>query len=248
MGKVEGYIARLRVLADWDDFLLVNSNLPGPRGNLELVYAAAEAGDEARLVGYVGWAARPFDTNDPAVIPLMAGVVGLGRLAADGSDAHWNTLRALASDARWRVREAVAMALQRAGLARYDALIEHTRPWRTGSPLERRALAAGLCEPALLRDPDHARIGLGVLDELTASLVTAPERRDDGARVLRQALGYCWSVAIAALPHEGWPAFERWAASDDADVRWVMRENLGKNRLRRLDPDRVAALRERLGG
>lgn len=54
--------------------------------------------------------------------------------------------------------------------------------------------------------------------------------------VLRQALGYCWSVAVAAYPEPGRAAFSHWLASTDRDVRWILRENLKKNRLVRLDP------------
>jgi hypothetical protein len=60
--------------------------------------------------------------------------------------------------------------------------------------------------------------------------------------VLRQALGYCWSVAIAASPDEGFRLFERWATIEDADVRWVVRENLKKKRLARADQDRCRKL------
>jgi hypothetical protein len=66
-------------------------------------------------------------------------------------------------------------------------------------------------------------------------------------RVLRQALGYCWSVAVAALPAEGFARLERWAAADDPDVRWLVRENLRKSRTRRADPERWARLGELAG-
>jgi len=66
-------------------------------------------------------------------------------------------------------------------------------------------------------------------------------------RVLRQALGSCWSVAVAALPAEGFDRLERWAAGDDPDVRWVLRENLKKARLAKADRARCAELRALVG-
>lgn len=51
---------------------------------------------------------------------------------------------------------------------------------------------------------------------------------------MRQALGYAWSVVIVGDPIRGWPRFQIWAASADPDVRWIVTENLKKNRLRRL--------------
>ena len=81
---------------------------------------------------------------------------------------------------------------------------------------------------------------LKLLGRVTAELENADERRGDDFRVLRQTLGYAWSVAIVALPEEGKPLFERLLAGDDRDVRWIVRENLRKRRLQRLDPDWVA--------
>jgi hypothetical protein len=50
------------------------------------------------------------------------------------------------------------------------------------------------------------------------------------------ALGYCWSVAVVALPEAGKPLMEKWLNSADPDVLWIMRENLRKNRLVKMDP------------
>ena len=37
--------------------------------------------------------------------------------------------------------------------------------------------------------------------------------RADALKTLRQGLGYCWSVAVAALPETGKPLMERWLVS-----------------------------------
>jgi hypothetical protein len=42
-------------------------------------------------------------------------------------------------------------------------------------------------------------------------------------------------VAVAALPPEGPACLERWFQVEDKDVRWIMKENLAKNRLARMD-------------
>ncbi|MHB1318505.1 MAG: HEAT repeat domain-containing protein [Anaerolineae bacterium] len=242
------YRQELAQADDLDAYLHEHSALPGPRANLELVHAVADWGDETLFLRFVSEPVPGEDANDPATFRVMCGTVGLGRLLAEGSDDHWERLRLLASDPRWRVREAVAMALQRAGQTRFEALIAQTRPWRTGCALEQRALIAGLCEPALLAEPAQAAEVLFALDEVTSSLAAREDRNAEDVRVLRQALGYCWSVAIVASPEPGWSRFGRWAAQDDPDVRWIVRENLRKKRLQRLDPGRVAALLEASGG
>lgn len=87
---------------------------------------------------------------------------------------------------------------------------------------------------------------LKVLDAITASLAGATDRRDEGFRVLRQALGYCWSVVVAAAPHAGRDAMERWLRSGDTDVVWIMRENLSKKRMQAAGESWMARWKERL--
>jgi len=53
-------------------------------------------------------------------------------------------------------------------------------------------------------------------------------------RALRQALGYCWSVAVVGDPAAGVPRFAALRGSSDPDVAWVVRENEKKARLRRV--------------
>jgi hypothetical protein len=59
-------------------------------------------------------------------------------------------------------------------------------------------------------------------------------------------MGYCWSVAVAALPDEGKPMMERWLRSSNKDVRWILKENLKKNRLLKMDSAWVEECRQRL--
>lgn len=239
MTKVEEYRHALRGLAEWEPFLLEQSTLPGPRANLELAAAVAEEADEQALRRWAAVSpdAAPFGSTEE-FLPVC-GVVGLGRLLADGDRSVLADLRRLAGDPRWRVREAVALALQRFGDADFPALLAELQRWAGGSLRERRAAAAALCEPRLLSTPDRARDVLTLLSRVTAELEDADERRSDAFRALRQTLGYAWSVAIVAFPEEGKPLFERLLASDDRDVRWIVRENLRKRRLVRSDADWV---------
>jgi hypothetical protein len=229
----------LRDLDDWDIYLVEHSHLPGPRANLSLLEAV---GDEAPSERLFALAASPDE------FLAACGAAGLGRLVAEQGTSTADALarmRDLADDPRWRVREGVAMGLQRIGDVEASRLLEILHRWSTGSPLCRRAVVAGICEPRLLVAPAVAEAAIQLLDAITASLLAEPDRRDPDVRVLRQALGYGWSVAIVAAPATGKAAFERLAASDDPDARWIVRENLGKARLDRMDPAWVAALSDR---
>jgi len=247
VSKVAHYRQVLRALDDWDAFLRRESGLPGPRANLELVQAVAEEGDAARFQRYLALGPEQAPVNSPQAFLAVCGVVGLGRLLAEGHHEFLATLRRCAADPRWRIREGVAMALQRLGDVDMAALLGVAEEWSRGSLLEQRAAAAAVCEPRLLGQPEHVGRVLQLLDAITASLTQVAERRSDDFRVLRQALGYCWSVAVAAWPEKGQPMMEAWLASSDRDVRWVMKENLRKNRLQRLDAAWVERCKAQLG-
>ncbi len=209
-GRLSSYQALLRGTSDWEPVLLANSGLPGPRANLELARVAADEAADAQL--------RQWAASDEEYLALV-GTMGLRDLEA---------LRVQANDPRWRVREGVAMALQRLG---WDAVLPTMRAWASGSLLERRAVVGGLCEPALLLDTERAVVVLELLDEITESLVREENRRSDEFKALRKALGYGWSVAVAAAPSEGRRVMSRWFDSSDRDVAWITRENLKKKRI-----------------
>jgi hypothetical protein len=230
------YVERLRGLRDWRPYLVANSGLPGPRGNIELAQAVADLGTPRLFVKYLSVDAEPGAPDHEKEYLVFCGVLGLGRLAAEGAKDRLARLRGYASDPRWRVREAVAMGLQRVGLADMDLLLRTARTWSKGGRLVQRAAAAGLCEPVLLRDPAHVAEVLGVLDAITVGMLGAADRATEEFRALRKGMGYCWSVAVAALPREGKKRMERWLSSTDPDVAWVMKENMKKNRLAKMDP------------
>jgi hypothetical protein len=235
VGAVDRHREALRAAADPGAYLASVSGLPGPRGNIEAARAAAEELDAGLLLSWARLTPEEAPENTPAEMLVVAGLVGVGRLVAEGRTELPPILREAAGDARWRVREGVAMALQRLGAADPAATGRTARAWVGGTPLESRAAVAAVAEPALLRRPADARRAIAVVDAATAALVAERDRRRDDVRVLRKALAYAWSVVVAAEPVAGRPAMERWLAVPDPDVRWLMRQNLAKARLGRAD-------------
>ena len=118
-------------------------------------------------------------------------------------------------------------------------LIEAMRTWSLGTPLEQRAAAAAICEPRLLREEKYAREALHILDTIMTRLDWVANRHQEDFVALRKGLGYCWSVAVAALPDEGKALMEKWLGRQDKDIQWIMQENLKKNRLFRMDANWV---------
>jgi hypothetical protein len=226
MGRRGRYRAALRGTDErrWPGYLRENSGLPGPRADIELAQAVADEGDPATFD-------RLIATDDEYLV--FCGVIGLGRLAAEGADVL-SRLRDHAVDPRWRVREAVAMALQRLGDADLPRLLDTVTSWSADPhPLVRRAAVAAVCEPRLLTSGPAAACAIEVCSRATGGLSGLPayRRRDPAVRALRQALGYCWSVAVAADPVAGLPRFRALGESTDQDVVRIVRENGRKARL-----------------
>jgi hypothetical protein len=211
-------------------FLSANSGLPGPRGNLELADAFAAAAPSETILRLAG-------ESDEYL--RFCGTQGLGRLAVErpDGDSLIATLIERAQDPLWRVREGAARALQIVGDRVPARLAAIVREWMGhDDPYVRRAALAAICEPRLIRSPAGFQVGLDACRDATASLLAlgGPTRTSPSARNLRQALGYCWSVVVAANPPAGLPVFARLRESEDPDVQWIVAENLKKNRLKRL--------------
>ena len=74
---------------------------------------------------------------------MLCGTIGLGRLLAEGVEGVGERLRSYAKDMRWRVREGVAMGLQRLGAADLSRLLDLVTSWaRDPAPLVQRAAMA----------------------------------------------------------------------------------------------------------
>jgi hypothetical protein len=87
---------------------------------------------------------------------------------------------------------------------------------------------------------------LDILDDVTSSVIDSKDKESEAFEVLRKGLAYCWSVAVAAYPEKGKKLMEKWASSKDKDIAWIMKENLRKNRLLKMDKEWVSNQREKL--
>jgi hypothetical protein len=234
VSKADEYREQLTELRDWKPFLLQNSGLPGPRGNLELAKAFADLADKETVSSYLAIPSEDAPENSAQVFLVFCAITALGKMVVRGERKHIATLRPFAHDPRWRVREAVAIALQYVGDSDLSTLFATAEAWSTGDWYEKRAVAAALAEPRLLKQSAAAHAVLNIFDKITRDIAAAGPG-DESFKVLRQSMGYCWSVAVAASPKHGKALMEKWLRSPNADVRWIMKENLKKNRLAKMD-------------
>jgi len=247
MGKIDTYRDVLKELKDWDEYLLAESGLPGPRANLELLEAVAEEGNEERFKRYLAYDSEKAPYGSSYEYLAVCGIVGLGKLISQGNKEYLSTLRSFASDERWRAREGVAIALQRFGNSDMDGLLSEMLKWSEGSLLERRAVVAAICEPKLLTRTEHVQRALEILNKITQDLLKEDSRKQEDFKVLRKTLGYGWSVAVVHNLEEGKNLMDKWLICDDKDIMWIMKENLKKNRLIKKDPQWTNYWRSKLG-
>ena len=244
--KIALYVEKLKSLEDWDSFLMQESGLPGPRGNLELAQAFAEIANEQTIKRYIALKPDQAPNNAPEGFLAFCGVIGLGTLISKGKHNYLKQLRQFASDSRWRIRESVAMALQIVGDSDIDFLLCEMKEWSRGNLFEKRATIAALCEPRLLTSEKVADIVLDILNEVTSSIIDLKNIENEGFDVLKKGLAYCWSVAVVAYPEKGKKLIEKWARSKDKTIRLIIRENLKKNRLLKMDKEWVSNQTARL--
>ena len=255
-------VADDRRFVELESALLAGSNLPGPRGNLELAAAfadcvAVEQLTEPQWALLTAWLALAEDeapTGDPHEFLPFCALQALGACFFDADHVRKTDivrrLREVANDGRWRMRDGVAMALQRIGERDFDAVTDILDGWLPDANLlEERAIVAALAHPPMLRYRERVRYCLGVSDRIMINLaaVDPSGRKAEPFAVLKKGLSYALSVFVAALPEEGFAFLERWARSDDRDVKAIVRENLKKNRLTRPFASAVARVVAVLG-
>jgi len=270
LSKKEGYKGALVDLLDdflktgseeaVKNYLSSNSNLPGPRGNLELAYAFAEVIEDRSTINphkaeelasrLSSISANEAPVNDPKEFLSFCGAVAIGAIGSVHkafSRRAFDALKKLANDPRWRMREGVAMGLQRliakegrAALKELDGWIEDDE-W-----LAMRAVAAGVAEPALLGDEQTAIDALELHKKIFAQMLAAKERRSQEFKTLRQALGYSLRVVVCAAPKSGFDYVRRLVETRDPDIMWLLKENLKKNRLTKNFPSEVAETKRSL--
>lgn len=241
-------------LKEAEEYLLMNSNLPGPRANLTLAYEFAEFFDREQISNELiellfCWANIPaFESpvNDPREYLPFCAVMALSShyFYADEKQKGniMNQIKAAMNDSRWRIRESAAMALQLIAEKNFEPVKEYIMKWYPGSNyLEKRAFLAALAHPPILKDKEIVRFSLSMSENILKELVTVKEeiRRSEEVGVLIKGLEYCLSVFVTELPEEGFELLKKFAGSDNKIMIKILKSNLGKSRLIKKYPELV---------
>ncbi|QTQ10817.1 hypothetical protein HRI96_00565 [Treponema parvum] len=221
-----------------------NSHLPGPRANLELLYSFSKTATKDEINECLALI-RSDTENSPDEFAGMCGIVAYAVYHQNDSKATIDFIARYASHKSWRIREAVAIAIQELAKKDVTVTLKNITNLKNGNCCEKRAVVAGLCEPKLLKDKTVAVQVIRLLDEITATLAHNDKLTDE-EDTLKKALGYGWSVAIVHAPAEGKEAFEKLLKKDSKHIKWIIKENLKKNRLIKADGEWVRAMESKL--
>ena len=227
-------------------YLRDQSRLPGTRANLELVNSlsnllAAIVPEQPEqvwmLLQYLVQDEKTVVKNTPDEFVILCGVVAFGACASVQTEWHtevFEKMELFACSNSWRVREGAAIALQRLLPAIPHETIKFLKELATkGNCFQQRASVAAIAEPPLLNDQAMIDAALAIQRYVLGRVhkLSATDRKREDVRVLRQSLGYTLSVVTAADPDKGFALMRDCAKWDDADINWILRENLKKKRL-----------------
>ena len=240
-------------------YLRDQSRLPGQRANLELVdefslLLAAVATEQPEnvhgLLKYLTSDARTaVKTNTPEEFVVLCGLVAYGACAAAIPSWRVEAFAVLADYANhtsWRVREGSVQGFQRLLAASPQETIRYLKTLVTrGNYLRQRAAIAAIAEPPLLHTDELVDAAFTIQRVALERLHNAPaqDRKREDFRTLRKTLGYTVSVVTAAAPERGFALMRNCAVWGDADITWVLRENLKKKRLAKFVEDTEALIR-----
>jgi hypothetical protein len=229
-----------------EDYLCVNSNLPGPRGNLTLAFKFADCFEKESisnslldlLISWVNISEEEAPTNNPKEFLSFCGIVSLGTHYYYADEQTKGLImiqfKTAMNDKRWRVKEGAAMGFQRIAEKDFNTIKRCFQEWYSGSNnLEKRAFIATLAHPPILNDKEVVKYSLkmseAILQDILAS--SKEDRRGADFIVLSKGLQYALSVFVAALPNEGFDFLRKYATFNDPDLNKIIKSNLGKSRL-----------------
>ena len=221
-----------------EKFLIENSNLPGPRANLELLYAFAEVYENVDILKqWLKITDKVADANDPkAFLPFCAAAC-FGKIYIKTANKELiDILKEMSRDTRWRTREAVAFAFQYIGENNFEELKTIFNKWiKKSNNLEKRAMLVALAHPPMLNE-ERAGFCFQILEEVIRTM-----DRSNNFDVLKKGLEFVISVYTVYSPKKGF-AFMKSLIGKDKALNTIVKSNLKKNRILKPYPLEVKKL------
>lgn len=234
-------------MCDVIEHLLFNSKLPGKRANLELMWQFAQNATAEEINCCLSY--KDYDLNNsPEEFVVMCGVLGLCMMYKSEPQIALSKIEAYANSNSWRVREAAAMGIQELLIIKTKEVLNILDEWSLKNERYKRCIIAGLCEPKNLENKYILDSAFKYLNMFTNDYNSYTSKLSEDQKILRKALGYAWSVAIVADCNKGKSLFVKLLDSDNKNIRWIVKNNLKKNRLKKIDVEWVESLLVLLNG
>ena len=246
MTKKEVLVQKLKLIIDDPDklekFVMENSDLPGPRANLELAFALSEVYENREVLAkWIEIDADRAGVNDPRSFLPFCSAVCLGRLYGKTKDKKIiRILKKCACDDRWRIREAVAFGFQKIGEENFSELKSIFSEWIAKSNnREKRAILVSLAHPKIL-DRKTSLYCFEILENVFENM-----DRDDDFEILKRGLEFTISVYTAANTEHGFAFLEKWIGKNKV-IDSIIKSNLKKNRLLKKHPKKAEELLKKI--
>ena len=247
-------------ISEIENYLKMNSNLPGQRGNLELAYALSGLLDNYKLEEhkklfpiFKKWTELSITeapVNSSEEFLPFCGVHSIGKLGSLNQKFFPESLvllKALSHSERWRTREGVTMGLQFL-LDKYpQTMVDEFNKWiEEENLLELRALITAYAEPKLLVKKIISQNALKSHRKIFEIVLRQKERKTEEFRVLRKALGYTFSLVAVIYTPNSFGVMKKLIQLNNKDINWILKENIKKNRIIKHAPERVKEILELL--
>lgn len=228
------------------DYLREHSNLPGPRANLELLYKFIECASVKEVEACLQVKSSNLQNTADEFV-LACGVAAGVYLSLDESQPFSFDFILYANHESWRVRESVCIGFQKSiKKVSSQEFVHILEPLKTGTDLELRTYFATVSEPALLNGYIDSNRILDDLYKVTLTKFKHDQKLNEAEKVLRKALGYCWSVVLCGKDADRTKFEQLMAYKTCKHIRWIIIENLKKNRLLKMDANWVELLKSQL--
>ncbi len=232
-------------------FISSHSGLPGPRGNLTLALETSRliSSSWMKQSGFLRSLLMDWSSSKDEYLMFVAHMALGHVLAGNPEEAVWiiPILYNANFTPLWRAREGVTFAL--------EALLEHRKvfalelidSWCSSrNPVIIRNVVVALAHPTQIRGNRDQFEALERYNAVGMVLVANALDRTPEIELLSRSLGFTISVA-AEVDVSYFEQIEGWISQGVKPWRAILKENLGKARISKKYPDRVATLLSILG-
>jgi hypothetical protein len=233
------------------NFLVANSGIPGPRGNLTLAVEVSRliAKDWASKKEFfrdiiVGWS-KSGDEYLMFVANCAIGHV----LSSNPGEEGWAVpiLYEANFSPLWRAREGVTFALEALLEYRADLALMLINQWcKSSDPMLVRNSIVALAHPSQLRR-NHAQLSaLKKYNDIGMKIIAKTVDSKNDVKILAKSLSFTLSVA-AEVDEDYLDEFQKWIDGNVKSWRTIIRGNLTKVRISKKYPARIKTLLRLLG-